>query len=97
MSKLPVDIWWIIMKMVWRGKWDLSKYTNYQNAYESYNTFKYLKDQGIGTTPVMTYDLFQMRMLCKTTKRMVDKYSKRYIGGYTHCGPKFFIFFPYEK
>jgi hypothetical protein len=96
MAQLPVDIWWIILKMVWKlcydPDFDLGNHNSYENSRLSYLNYENKFGSGI------TSDLYLMRCLCKTTKRMIDKYSRRYV--YHSLGYENFdhrIFFPYEK
>jgi len=45
---------------------------------------------------LITSDLYIMRTLCKTTKKMVDKYSRRYVDGYEGNNKRYYLIFPYE-
>ncbi len=65
--KLPVDIWWKIIIMNW-DKEDL--WHNKNNPMISKQLFKNMNIFGRN----ITTDLFIFRKLCKTTKRMVEKY-----------------------
>jgi hypothetical protein len=91
MTQLPVDIWWIILKIVWKDKdFNPKDYNHPETPYKSSYTCKFYKT--IGTS--VTSDLFIMRRLCKTTKRMVDKYTIRRRSKYSQ---RHYLIFPYEK
>ena len=70
-TKLPVDIWWKIITMILNPE-----YKNYDknNPMESKALCKYIDSVG----KHITSDLFIFRRLCKTTKHVVEKYTKRY-------------------
>jgi len=95
MSALPVDIWWIILKMVWKDNiygFQPREHKDITNPFPS-KIPNYTKKFG----DWVTNDLYIMRTLCKTTKKMVDKYSKRYIrDSYYDENPRYFLIFPYE-
>ena len=69
MTQLPVDIWWIIMKKMWKLNYDpdfnLRIHNSYENGRLSYLNYEEKFGRGI------TSDLYLMRCLCKTTKRMI--------------------------
>jgi hypothetical protein len=97
MTQLPVDIWWIILKKFWKSyclvSFNPGNHKNYENAKRSY-LYEDVTVMGTG----ITNDLYLMRTLCKTTKKMADKYSNRYIYGWESGKvPKHFLIFPYEK
>ncbi len=87
---LPVDIWWKIFQHLWSGKdFNLNTYGK-NNPYVSKDIAKYKKTIGIS----ITADLFMFRRLCKTTKRMVEKYTKRY---QSHLTKNYMIAFRYPE
>ena len=69
--QLPVDIWWKIITINWKDK---HLYHNKNHPMMSNQLFKNMNICG----KEITTDLFIFRKLCKTTKRMVEKYTKRY-------------------
>jgi len=96
MTQLPVDIWWIILKKFWE---DVSSYKFYpykhRNNANAFPSLSVSSSEKICMGDWITLDLFVMRSLCKTTKKMVDKYSKRYINH--HIGDESIhrLIFPY--
>jgi len=95
MAQLPVDIWWIILKTFWKLYYDPDFDPGIHNSYEN-GRLSYLNCENKFGSGI-TSDLYLMRCLCKTTKRMIDKYSRRYIYGWESGKvPNHRIFFPYE-
>jgi hypothetical protein len=80
MTQLPVDIWWIILKKFWENN------GSYECIPRKYNKGGIIFRSVLYDAKVIgawvTSDLFLMRNVCKTTKKMVDKYSRRYVDGY---------------
>jgi hypothetical protein len=97
MTQLPVDIWWIILKMVWKS---ISHHRTNLKDYNGKSKFAYrsiLFGRGEKLGFGITNDLYMMRTLCKTTKKMVDKYSTRYVDGYEGENRSYYLIFPYEN
>lgn len=69
--KLPIDIWWKIIIINWKDKY---LYHGMNNPMISKQIFKDINIFGKN----ITTDIFIFRKLCKTTKRMVEKYTTRY-------------------
>lgn len=90
-NKLPVDVWWLILKKLWEDypNFNIQRYSHPETPFTSSNVCKNMRIMG----KHVTSDLFIMRRLCKTTKRMVDKYTKRHLS----LSRRYLINFRYEK
>lgn len=72
-NDLPVDIWWLILKKFWSEKFglDTRMYNNLLNPFISLDTDASRMGMFVSS------DLFIMRRLCKTTYKMIKKYTRR--------------------
>lgn len=86
-NKLPVDVWWKIITLNWDTSWENHDKNNPMISKHFYhNIYK------IGKS--ITSDLLIFRKICKTTKHVVEKYTKRYKSDF---GPNYRIVFKYGK
>ena len=93
---LPVDIWWKILTYIW----DEDK-----SPYSTFNHMKHDSSYPFPSSVISRYrtkvglsvssDLLIFRRLCKTTKKMVEKYTTRYKSVITRVN--YMIIFKYSN
>jgi hypothetical protein len=68
MSQLPIDIWWKIMKIVWKDYRLFTLVLRYKKQKCPILSTMHLNIEHIGYG-FLSNDLYMMRTLCKTTKK----------------------------